>query len=115
VRQKVDSVLSGIGKDPRLLSKFIKQLLNCDETIRDTFDYNGGNLEFGWKGLTWDVLEKWFDRWIDGERDFALQSMYIRPLYLIQRQSRCEMPDFSKLSIGLVLGLPNELPFRCLL
>ena len=76
LREKVDSVLVGISNDPRLLSKFIKQLVNFDETIRDTFDYDGGNLELGWKGLTWDVLDTWFDRWIEGEKDFALQSMF---------------------------------------
>jgi len=78
LRQKVDNVLSGIGKNPRLLSKFIKQLLNFDDSIRDTFDYDAGNLELGWKGLTWDVLQTYFDTWIDGEKDFALKSTHLQ-------------------------------------
>lgn len=80
LRQKVNSVLEGIGGDPKLLSKFIKQLLNFDQTIRDSFDYNGGNLELGWKGLTWDVLDTWFNTWIAGEKEFALKSMYFLSL-----------------------------------
>ena len=83
VGQKVDSVLTGLGSDPKLLSKFIKQLLSFDETIRDTFDYDGGNLELGWKGLTWDVLDTWFDNWIEGEKDFALQSMYRQNIHRV--------------------------------
>jgi hypothetical protein len=78
LRQKVESVLEGVGQDPRLLSKFIKQLLNFDDTIRESFDYNGGNLELGWKGLTWDILDTWFDKWIEGEKGFALQRMYLQ-------------------------------------
>jgi hypothetical protein len=74
LKEKVDSVIVGIANDPKLLSKFIKQLLNFDETIRDSFSYDGGNLELGWKGLTWEVLDTWFDRWLDAEKDFALQS-----------------------------------------
>jgi hypothetical protein len=77
LKQKVDSVLVVLAEDPRLLSKFMKQLLNFDETIRDVFDYDGGNQKLGWKGLAWDVLDVWFEKWMDGEKDFALQSMYL--------------------------------------
>ena len=104
VRQKVDSVLSGIGNDPRLLSKFIKELLTFDETIRDTFDYNGGNLELGWKGLTWDVLDIWFDRWIDGEKAFALQSMYFetsRHIWQLLKLAKSHVnPSFCDAAVG---------------
>jgi RAD50-interacting protein 1 len=78
LKEKVDSVVVGIANDPKLLSKFIKQLLNFDETIRDTFNYDGGNLELGWKGVTWEVLDTWFDSWLEAEKDFALQSSYFQ-------------------------------------
>jgi hypothetical protein len=48
-----------------LLAKF-------DESIRTKFNYDGGDLEMGWKGLTWEVLDVWFDKWLEIERDFAL-------------------------------------------
>jgi hypothetical protein len=85
LREKVDSVFVGIANDSRLLSKFVKQLLKFDETIRDAFDYDAGNRELGWKGLTWDVLDNWFDRWIEGEKEFALQSMYKQPFLFTER------------------------------
>jgi hypothetical protein len=72
MKEKVDGVVVAISHDPGLLSQFMKQLLNFDETIRYTFDYTAGNPEFGWKGLTWDVLDKWFDRWLQVEKEFAL-------------------------------------------
>jgi hypothetical protein len=53
-------------------------LLNFDETIRDSFSYDAGNPEMGWKGLTWEVLDVWFDQWLGAEKDFALESMYPR-------------------------------------
>lgn len=76
LKTKVDTLLINIRNDPKLLSKFIKQLLNFDETLRDSFDYDGGNVELGWKGLTWDVLDTWFDDWIEAQKEFALESMH---------------------------------------
>jgi hypothetical protein len=96
----VDSVLVGIDNDPRLLSKFIKQLLNFDETIRESFDYDGGNLELGWKGLTWDILDTWFDGWLEGEKDFALQSMFFQSFSLVEQS--LDMMKFTY-SIGFFL------------
>jgi hypothetical protein len=55
-----------------MLSKFIEQLLTFDESLRTEFNYDGGDLEHGWKGVTWDVLETSFDRWLKVEQDFAL-------------------------------------------
>jgi hypothetical protein len=76
MKEKVDQVITGIAGDPKLLSKFIKQLLNFDETIRDNFNYTAGNVELGWKGLTWEVLDTWFDQWYEVEKEFSLQSKY---------------------------------------
>lgn len=47
-------------------------LMKFDESIRKQFKYDGGDLKNGWKGLTWTVLDTWFDRWLDVEREFAL-------------------------------------------
>jgi hypothetical protein len=47
------------------------QLMNFDDTVRSRFYYDGGNPEYGWKGLTWEVLDTWFDRWLQIEKDFA--------------------------------------------
>ena len=48
-------------------------LRNFDEAIRARFGYDAGNLEHGWRGLTWEVLDNWFDRWLDVEKEFALR------------------------------------------
>lgn len=72
VKEKINSVLSQIGKEPDQLSQFINELFTFDQTIRDKFNYDGGNAEYGWKGLSWDVLDSWFDEWSRVEKDFAL-------------------------------------------
>ena len=71
MKEKVDDLVVKISNEPRLLSRFMKQLLDFDDTIRTRFDYEGGNPELGWKGLSWEVLDTWFDRWIKVEKDFA--------------------------------------------
>ena len=95
LKEKVDSVILGIANDPKLLSKFIKQLLNFDETTRDSFSYDGGNLELGWKGLTWEVLDSWFARWLEAEKDFALQSTRFYASPSIERLSEVSVPLIS--------------------
>jgi hypothetical protein len=42
-----------------------------DDKLKTQFSYDGGNTEDGWKGLTWSVLDVWFDRWMTVEKDFA--------------------------------------------
>lgn len=71
LKEKVDSLLPQICKEPQNLSKFIDQLLTFDQKIRERFLYDAGNPEYGWKGLTWDVLDIWFDKWLAVEKDFA--------------------------------------------
>lgn len=73
VKEKVDSVLTQIATEPELLSQFISELLTFDQAVRDKFNYDGGNSDVGWKGLSWDVLDIWFDRWSQVEKDFALK------------------------------------------
>jgi len=73
MKEKVDSLIFEISNEPHHLSKFIHQLMLFDDAVRSRFGYDGGNLECGWKGLLWDVLDKWFDRWSQVEKDFALE------------------------------------------
>jgi hypothetical protein len=48
------------------------QLFEFDDTVRIKFNYDAGNVQFGWKGITWEVLDTYFDRWLQVEKDFAL-------------------------------------------
>jgi len=73
LREKVSSLLKEISNDPGLLSRFMHQLFEFDDTIRIKFSYDAGNVQFGWKGVTWEVLDTYFDRWLQVEKDFALQ------------------------------------------
>lgn len=73
LREKVDSTVAEISKEPQYLSKFISELMVFDEAVRSRFGYDGGDAECGWKGLSWDVLDTWFDRWSQVEKDFALE------------------------------------------
>jgi len=73
VKEKVNSIIGPIANDPSLLSKFMDQLLNFDESVRISFNYDGGNAECGWKGLAWDVMDTWFDQWLLVEKEFALK------------------------------------------
>lgn len=73
VREKVAAVMqeAALG-DPAFLSSFMGQLMTFDETIRTRFDYDSGDAEKGWGGLTSEVLDKHFDAWLTAEKDFAL-------------------------------------------
>lgn len=72
LKAKVDAQIESVANNPQLLSRFMVQLMNFDETIRKKFNYDGGNPDLGWKGLTWDVLDRWFDTWYEIEKKFAL-------------------------------------------
>jgi hypothetical protein len=77
IQQKVADVVGAIpSSNPAWLSKFIDQLLTFDEKLRRDFNYDGGNIEHGWNGVTSDVLETSFDRWLEVEKDFALARYY---------------------------------------
>ncbi|KAH0492963.1 hypothetical protein TgHK011_007888 [Trichoderma gracile] len=73
VREKVDAVLSETSANPGFLSSFISQLMTLDETIRSRFNYDGGDPEKGWEGLSESVLDRYFDVWFQAERSFALE------------------------------------------
>ena len=73
VKEKVDSVLTQVSNQPELVSQFISELMTFDQAVRNEFKYDGGNLDVGWKGLSWGVLDVWFDQWSEVEKDFALK------------------------------------------
>ncbi|PTB69208.1 hypothetical protein BBK36DRAFT_1112557 [Trichoderma citrinoviride] len=73
VREKVDAVLLETSANPGFLSSFISQLMTLDETIRSRFNYDGGDPENGWPGLSESVLDRYFEVWFQAERSFALE------------------------------------------
>ncbi|EHL00873.1 putative RAD50-interacting protein 1 [Glarea lozoyensis 74030] len=73
MKEKVDAVALEVSSKPNLLSRFIPELMAFDEKVRSQFDYDGGNPEAGWKGLTWDVLNVYFDNWLDAEKMFVVK------------------------------------------
>ncbi|KAI4174518.1 MAG: hypothetical protein LQ343_002275 [Gyalolechia ehrenbergii] len=74
LRHKTYSIMPLIAKQPQLLSHFIHELMSFDINLRDEWGYDGGCGIDGWRGLTWEVLVKgkWFDRWLEVEKNFAL-------------------------------------------
>ncbi|KAI9731424.1 MAG: hypothetical protein M1818_007814 [Claussenomyces sp. TS43310] len=72
IREKIRDLLAIITHEPKLMSNFIIEVVKFDNHVRDHFKYDGGDLRNGWKGLTWEVLDVWFDRWLAIEKEFAL-------------------------------------------
>jgi hypothetical protein len=73
MREKVNSAMAEAITSPIFLSSLMAQLLTFDEDIRSRFNYDGGNVEKGWGGLTAEVLDKHFDKWLQAEKTFALE------------------------------------------
>lgn len=71
IREKLNSALETAVKDPVFLSSLMGQLMTFDENLRSRFNYDGGDLEKGWGGLTSEVLDKHFDKWLKAEKTFA--------------------------------------------
>ncbi|KHO01016.1 RINT-1 family protein [Metarhizium album ARSEF 1941] len=72
MREKVQAVANEAIKNPPFLSSFMSQLMTFDENIRLRFNYDGGDDDRGWHGLTGEILEDHFDTWFKGEREFAM-------------------------------------------
>ena len=72
MREKVASTMTEAVKDPAFLSSLMSQLMTFDENIRFTYNYDGGDVENGWPGLTSEVLDAYFDTWLQAEKKFAL-------------------------------------------
>lgn len=73
IRDKVNSAMEVALKDPAFLSSLMSQLMTFDDNLRDRFNYDGGDLERGWGGITSEVLDKHFDTWLKAEKTFALE------------------------------------------
>lgn len=71
LRHKISSIMRLVAKQSQLLSHFVHELMSFDISLRDEWGYDGGCGIDGWKGLTWEVLVKgkWFDRWLEVERN----------------------------------------------
>ena len=74
LRRKVFALMPQISKQSQLLSHLVHELMSFDVSLRDEWNYDGGNAIDGWEGLTWEVLVKkdWFGRWLEVEKNFAL-------------------------------------------
>ena len=74
LRSKIFVTVPKISHDPQYLSHFIHELISFDTSLKEDWNYDGGNNIDGWKGLTWEVLVKqdWFSRWLIVERDCEL-------------------------------------------
>jgi hypothetical protein len=73
LREKVNLTMEEAVKSPTFLSSLISQLMTFDETLRSKFNYDGGDPERGWHGITSEVLDKHFDAWLQAEKNFALE------------------------------------------
>lgn len=71
LRRKVFALIPQISQQPNLLSHCMHELMAFDISLKNDWNYDGGNRVDGWKGLTWEVLVKkgWFGRWLEVERD----------------------------------------------
>jgi hypothetical protein len=73
LREKISTLLTTISREPSVMSSFLVSLMKFDDQLRQSFFYDGGDAKNGWKGLTWEFLETWFPRWLEIEKEFALQ------------------------------------------
>ncbi|OTA81841.1 hypothetical protein M434DRAFT_204609 [Hypoxylon sp. CO27-5] len=73
MREKVNDMVQHGLKNPQFLSSLMVQLMDLDDEIRSRFNYDGGDPDQGWAGLTSEVLGKHFDDWFKAERDFAFE------------------------------------------
>jgi hypothetical protein len=71
LRSKIRGLLPKVAGQPQLLSHLMHEVMSFDDTIRDTWGYDGGYGVDGWKGLSWEFLVQgdWFGRWLQVEKD----------------------------------------------
>ncbi|OAQ66528.1 RINT-1 family protein [Pochonia chlamydosporia 170] len=73
MREKIHAVADDAVKNPSFLSSFISQLMSFDDNIRLRFNYDGGDGDKGWSGLTGEILADHFDAWFKVEREITLE------------------------------------------
>ena len=73
MREKVSKVAAEAVNSPSFLSNFMGQLMTFDDNVRYKFNYDGGDAENGWLGLTDDILGEHFETWFKAEKDFAME------------------------------------------
>ncbi|RBQ75139.1 hypothetical protein FVER14953_04974 [Fusarium verticillioides] len=73
LKEKTSLVALEAIKSPSFLSSLMSQLMAFDENVRYKFNYDGGDVENGWSGLTAHILDDHFDTWFEAEKDFALE------------------------------------------
>ncbi|KAM6518194.1 hypothetical protein FSOLCH5_006966 [Fusarium solani] len=76
LKEKTSAVAAEAVKSPAFLSSFISQLMNFDDSVRSKFNYDGGDAENGWPGLSAHILDEHFDTWFNAEKDFALERFH---------------------------------------
>lgn len=95
LQEKVESLAKQILTQPQLLSQFIIQLLDFDDSLRVRFKYGGSNHHTAKEGLTSHILEIYFDDWYEVEKKFALE----RYQEIVQAKNSGEI-DYDSSSIG---------------
>ncbi|KAI0196998.1 RINT-1 family protein [Astrocystis sublimbata] len=76
MRVKIDSVMQEGLRNPQFLSSLMIQIMNLDDELRSTFNYDGGSPDSGWPGLASEVLDRHFDIWLRAEKEFALERFH---------------------------------------
>ncbi|RSL93497.1 hypothetical protein CDV31_014700 [Fusarium ambrosium] len=76
LKEKTSAVAAEAVKSPAFLSSFISQLMNFDDSVRSKFNYDGGDAENGWPGLSAHILDEHFDTWFNAEKEFALERFH---------------------------------------
>ncbi|KAH7157120.1 TIP-1 family-domain-containing protein [Dactylonectria macrodidyma] len=75
LQEKALAVAQEAIQSPPFLSRFMTQLMSFDDKVRLKFNYDGGDAENGWSGLTTYVLDQHFDTWFKAEKEFALERL----------------------------------------
>ncbi|TLD29102.1 hypothetical protein PspLS_03343 [Pyricularia sp. CBS 133598] len=73
LREKIMAAAEEAILDPSFLSSFMTQLMGFDDELRTRFGYDGGDSDSDWDGLTAEVLNLHFTKWLQAEKDFALE------------------------------------------
>lgn len=59
---------------PSLLSHLVQEVIQFDNTLKESYSYTPASASSDWRGLSYFLLDTcgYFDQWISAERDFAL-------------------------------------------